>query len=185
MKSKLRVLWMRLHAYIACFFLPAAMLYALTGGLYLLGIEGGVRQEYHYQLELEAGWPKDQMVAEKIVTAEMCRQGHCTGLPEDYYLWEGKHDWYGFKREVLLIPEADGQVTLEIREHDLWHQLLLIHKGHAGKFLKVFAILWGISLLFSLVSGVVLALNMPKIKRMSMASLVAGSIVLLAAFTVG
>ncbi|MFT5579665.1 MAG: hypothetical protein ACI9WS_002425, partial [Paraglaciecola psychrophila] len=44
---------------------------------------------------------------------------------------------------------------------------------------------WGISLLFSLVSGVVLALNMPKIKRMSMASLVAGSIVLLAAFTVG
>ena len=85
-------------------------------------------------------------------------------LPNKYYLWEGKHDWFDFKREVLLIPEEGNNVELKIIEHDVWRQLLLIHKGFAGDVLKIFSILWGISLIFSQLSGVALALAMKKIR---------------------
>lgn len=171
MKPKTRLLWMRLHAYIACFFLPAAILYAITGGLYLVGFEGDAKQEYEYHLELENGWPEDKGVAREIVLNEMKRLGHLKPLPTDYYLWEGMHDWFGFKREVLLVPEENGDIELKIIEHDILRQLLLIHKGFAGKVLKIFSILWGFSLIFSQLSGVILALGMKKIRTTSLASI--------------
>lgn len=184
MKPKKRLIWVQLHVYISCFFLPAAMLYAITGGLYLVGIEGGDSGEYEYWLELENGWPEDKEVARKIVSVEMERYGHGR-LPNDYYLWEGKHDWFDFKREVFLIPEENNKVKLEVHQHDIWRQLLFIHKGHAGTFLKIFGILWGVSLLFSLLSGVILALNLPKFKKSSIFSIACGFTVLLLAFVFG
>ncbi len=48
---------------------------------------------------------------------------------------------------------------MKVLEPDLWHQLLLIHKGHAGLIFLVFGIALGASLLFSLISGVVLAIT--------------------------
>ena len=185
MKPKTRSIWMQLHAYIACFFLPAAILYAITGGLYLLGFEGGVKQEFEYHLELENGWPEDKDIAREIVLNQMVVRGHNVKLPNDYYLWEGMHDWYGFKREVLLIPEEDGSVELNIKEHDVWHQLLLIHKGFAGKVLKIFSILWGISLIFSQLSGVILALTIKKIRINSVLCICLGFGFLVIAFFSG
>lgn len=182
MKPKTRSLWMQLHAYIACFFLPAAVLYAITGGLYMLGFEGNVKHEYEYHFELQSGWPEDKEVAREIVIKEMTARGHDLKLPQDYYLWEGMHDWYGFKREVLLIPEEGKAVELNIKEHDVWHQLLLIHKGFAGKLLKLFSILWGVSLIFSQLSGVVLALALKKIRVNSLMSIFFGFGFLITAF---
>lgn len=185
MKPKTRILWMQLHAYIACFFLPAAILYAITGGLYMLGYEGGVKAEHEYHFELKGGWPEDKSVAKKIVVEQMAQRNHHESLPGDYYLWEGKHDWFGFKREVLLIPQEDGQVELKIIEHDFWKQLLLIHKGFAGKVLKVFSILWGLSLIFSQVSGVILALAVKKIRVNSVVSIMLGLSFLVTSYFVG
>jgi hypothetical protein len=166
------------------------MLYALTGSLYMLGIEGGDSQEFEYIVKLENGWPEDKDVAKQIMQREMLARGHDLKFPEAYYFWEGMHDWYGFKREILLIPEgnehnhSDG-IELKITEHNFWKQLLLIHKGHAGTFLKVFGLLWAASLLFSVVSGVVLALTLPKFKKIALATIAAGILVLSAAFLLG
>lgn len=185
MSPKFRMLWMQLHAYTACFFLAAAVLYAISGGLYLVGFEGEVSAEYEYVLDLENGWPEDQHLARDIAIEEMAQRGHFEKIPPDYYLWEGMHDWYGFKREVLMVPEEDGSISLHIHEHDFWKQLLLIHKGFAGPFLKVFSILWGFSLIFSQISGVILALNIPKIKRNSLICVGLGFAVLVAWFLMG
>lgn len=184
-KPQTRSVWMQLHAYIACFFLPAALLYALTGGLYLLGYEGGVSKDSEYHYALEGGWPEDKNIARNIVIKEMKRLGHDVALPKKYYLWEGKHDWFSFKREVLLIPEANGHVELKIMEHNFWRQLLLIHKGFAGDVIKIFSILWGISLIFSQLSGVILALNIKKIRRNSFMSIGVGLLFLITAYLLG
>lgn len=176
---------MQLHAYIACFFLAAAFLYAISGGLYLFGFEGGLEADYDYYVELEDGWPEDKDTAREIVLQEMQRLGQDVSLPTDYYLWDGMHDWFGLRREVLLIPEDDGRIKLALHEHDFWKELLLVHKGFAGPFLKVFSILWGVSLIFSQVSGAVLALNMPSLKRNALISIVGGFMILVVAFVLG
>ncbi len=185
MKSKVRILWMKLHAYFACFFLPVTLLYVVTGVLYLFDIKGGVKEEFKYPLALTQGWPESQQAAQHLVEKKLAGLYH-PALPEDYYPEEGGHDWYGFKQEVILISTDDAsQARLIIKEHDVWHQLLLIHKGHAGKLFWLFGIFLGVSLFFSLVSGFVLVFQMPKLKGSAFITFVAGTLVLALLFFEG
>lgn len=189
MKSKIRLLWMKLHAYLACFFLPITVLYIVTGVLYLFDNKGDVQQTFEYPVELAAAWPETRETAEKLVREVLSNNNHINqhaALPEDYYPEDGVHDWYGYKQEVILVPMEDPlQAKLIVKEHDIWLQLLLIHKGHAGQLFWVFGVLLGANLFFSLVSGVVLALQLPRLKNNSLSALLAGTVTLILAFVWG
>jgi hypothetical protein len=182
MKAKTRMLWMKLHAYFACFFLPITLVYITTGMLYFFDIKGEVKSEVEYLFPLQQAWPEDKDVAKKIVI-DYLQGDKFVELPEDYYLWEGKHDWYGREREVLFKPTDDeGVVEIHIKEHDFLMQLLIVHKGFAGIFFKVFSIMFGLSLAFSVISGVVITLQLPQLKKASLLSITAGGLVLLVGF---
>ena len=182
MKAKTRMLWMKLHAYFACFFLPITLVYITTGMLYFFDIKGENTADTEYFFEISQPWPTDEASAEKMVKAFLVDDKY-VDLPEDYYLWEGKHDWYGHEREVLLKPtDKPNVVEIHISEHDLLKQLLIVHKGFAGSFFKIFSILFGLSLTFSIVSGVVITLQLPQLKKNSVLSILAGGGILLAGF---
>ena len=97
-------------------------------------------------------------------------------------MYEGTHDWYGHEQEVILSPINDNKAKLVIKEHDFLLQLLIIHKGYAGNFFKVFSIMFGFSLAFSVISGVVITLQLPQLKKASLCFIIGGSIVLIAGF---
>ncbi len=178
MKSLSRSFWMKCHAYIACFFLPFTVLYLATGVLHLFDIHGGIKNEYHYTVPTPNGWPKDEAEAHDLVTDFLLDKSHL-GLSKDYYPGNDYHDWYGKNQEVMLkLTDDDKAASLTIKEHDLWLQLLLIHKGLAGVFFWVLGILFGLHLLISAVSGVILALQLPKIKSTSIHSFLVGFAVL-------
>lgn len=182
MKAKSRMLWMKLHAYFACFFLPITLVYIVTGMLYFFDIKGEKKSEVEYFFTLEQPWPEDKVIAKKIVEDYLVGEKYVE-LPEDYYLWEGKHDWYGHEREVLLKPtDKEGVVEIHITEHDLLMQLLIVHKGFAGTFFKIFSIMFGLSLTFSVISGVVITLQLPQLKKTSMLSIIAGGAILIIGF---
>ncbi len=177
MKAKTRLLWMKLHAYFACFFLPITLVYIVTGMLYFFDIKGSVSKDIEYFVSLPSGWPETEEEAESFVLAELKGKDHFA-LPEDYY-WEGVHDWYGHKQEVILAKTDDPNIAeVHIKEHDLLLQLLIIHKGFAGTFFKVFSIMFGLSLAFSTISGVVITLQLPQIKNTSIALILVGGVVL-------
>lgn len=182
MKAKTRLLWMKLHAYFACFFLPITLIYILTGMLYFFDIKGKVSSEIEHFITVSAPWPQDEKTAKKIVKQYLVKDKY-VDLPEDYYLYEGTHDWYGHEREVIL-KQTDKQNIFEIhiKEHDLLMQLLIIHKGFAGSFFKTFSILFGLSLAFSAISGVVITLQLPQLKQTSIVGVIAGSFVLVLGF---
>lgn len=167
LQSKTRILWIKWHAYLSCFFLPLALLYTLTGALYLLDIEGGFEASHRYQIEWpnpETGW-FDREAAKAIILNSDVIEPHLP-LPANYWQESDLHGWWGFHQYYALAPsETPGQLTLQIEEYDLWHQLVFIHKGLAGKIFWVLGLLLGCSMLISLVSGAVVALAMPKLRR--------------------
>ncbi|PHS71491.1 MAG: hypothetical protein COB23_00510 [Methylophaga sp.] len=170
----MRLFWMKLHAYLACFFLPLTVLYIFTGILHLFDIKGEVKNTFEYKIEISAGWPEQETVAKALVEHFLAKKNHFP-LPESYYPEEGLHDWFGRKQEVLLLPtESPYQAKLVVKEHDFWLQLLLIHKGIAGKIFWILGLFFGIHLLISVISGVVLALQLPGLKSMSTLSLSGG-----------
>ena len=63
MKAKTRLLWMKMHAYLACFFLPITLVYIVTGTLYMFDIKGKVDNEFEYSVALTNGWPEAEKQA--------------------------------------------------------------------------------------------------------------------------
>lgn len=182
MKSKNRLLWMKLHAYLACFFLPITLLYIVTGTLYFFGFDGDISAEYEYSVPLDNGWPTTAEQAKPIVLKALLDKDHMD-LPADYYFYQGAHDWFGHEQAVILSKTKNVEIAkLVVKEHDLLQQLLVIHKGYAGDFFKIFSICFGFSLAFSVISGVVITLQLPQLKRSSIIAIIAGAGILLLGF---
>ena len=182
MKSKTRLLWMKLHAHFSCFFLPITLLYISTGMLYFFGFDGDVSAKYEYSVPLESGWPTTAELAKPIVLKTLAGKDHME-LPADYYFYQGTHDWFGHEQAVILSKTEDESIAkLEVKEHDLLQQLLIVHKGYGGDFFKLFSILFGFSLAFSVISGVVITLQLPQFKRYSLIAIVAGAGILFVGF---
>jgi len=182
LNAKVRMLWIQWHAYLSCFFLPLALLYTLTGAIYLLGIEGGVASSSEFEL---AGRPASEEPAdlvEWLTPALKSQADRC--VPEIYYRERGEHGWYNMRGGVhLTLPEdPEKPVEVHVDNYDLWLQLVLIHKGVAGPLFVVLGVLLGVSLLFSLISGALVAVSMPKFKRQAWVYMGLGLLSLLLAY---
>ncbi|TLM77206.1 hypothetical protein ACONUD_12095 [Microbulbifer harenosus] len=188
MKSRTRFLWIKLHTYFSCFFLPLAIMYLATGMLHMMDVDGGVRSEKQFEVTLPDGIPEAEEDVRAIMLPLMREKGQDMTLPADYY-YEPKEryiGWYGYKGQVYFEPLAEPEkAILHIKKHDLWHQFLLIHKGHAGPIFWVVGLLFGLSLLFSLVSGLVIAIAVPMFRRTSIVFTLLGVVALTVGITLG
>lgn len=179
MKSNLQLFWMKLHAYLACFFLPFTIIYLSTGVLHLFDIHGSIKNTYEYEISLPNGWPEQELTAEKLVMQFMVNED-LLPLPDIYYSEDHLHDWYDRKREIALVyMDSRSHAKIIIKEHDLWMQLMFIHKGIAGNLFWVLGLLFGLQLLISAISGIVMVLKLPGLKTISMLSLFGGVLLLI------
>ncbi|MGB0833327.1 MAG: hypothetical protein ACPGR2_02280 [Psychrobium sp.] len=184
MKAKVRLIWMKLHAYFSCFFLPLTLVYIVSGVLYLFDIKGSVLKESRYEITSTVE-VKNQQQAELIAAQYLVDNNHAS-LPSDYFEDHSGHSWYGYKHEVILsLDENNVARELMVKEHDFFLKLLIIHKGYAGFLFWLLGIALGLSLTFSLISGVVISLQMPQVKNMSLLMLGAGSATLIVGFVIG
>ncbi|MCG7532649.1 hypothetical protein MHM98_15045 [Psychrobium sp. MM17-31] len=184
MKAKVRLIWMKLHAYFSCFFLPLTLVYIVSGVLYLFDIKGEVVKENSYEINSAVKVDSLQQ-AEQLALQYLDANNH-GALPSDHFDERSGHSWYGYKQEVILTLD-DNKIAqqLVVKEHDFWLSLLIIHKGYAGLLFWLLGIALGLSLTFSLISGVVISLQMPQVKNMSLLMLGAGSATLVIGFIIG
>jgi hypothetical protein len=186
LSSKARILWIKWHAYLSCFFLPLALIYALTGLLYLLEVKGGASETFELPYS-SASWPDSEQEARKALESILKQQDalHHLPLPKNYFSspdWQG---WYDIHQEISLVAEdEDHGSKLVIEKNNLMRQLMYIHKGIAGNIFKVLGILLAISLLFSIISGAIVALAMPKLKKNATIACVLGCSTVLIAYLV-
>ncbi len=182
--SKARILWIKWHAYLSCFFLPLALIYALTGLLHLLEVEGGASETFEIPYS-SASWPDNEQDAKQALVIFLENENALSHLPipKNYFVspvWQG---WYDIHQEISLVAEdEDHGAKVVIEKNDLMRQLMYIHKGIASNIFKILGILFGISLLFSIVSGAIVALAMPKLKRNSTIACALGCLSLLVAY---
>lgn len=176
LSSKARISWIKWHAYVSCFFLPFALLVAITGILYLFDIKGGASESFEYKISTDQVFPLEEKSAAQFMVNYFSENGltQHLPLPDNYFLDHDVQGWWDFHSEVVLIPLEDNQLKVVLETNDFWRQMLYIHKGLAGKIFVVFGILFGISLLFSLISGTVVALVMPKLKKNAVVFMLGG-----------
>ena len=147
----MRSLWIKIHLYVAAFFLPMLLAMAASGGLYLLGVKGSVDST---PVSLSATKP---LSADSGTLVNDVRELlNANGIDHDfeYIKVSGQKlitrptsaDYYEF-----IIHENEVQATLN--QPDLIKSLVELHKGHGPLFFKDLQKLMALGLLIVLLSG--------------------------------
>ena len=170
---------MKIHAIIATFFLCVGVMYLVTGAFYTWGVKGGYTSASH-NLELSTQLKPDLAVLKTMVINELDARGieHPTGKSKikkggtSFYL-----EWTGSNRDIQLSPTANPMIaTLKIKDTSFYRSFVQLHKAKGATPFKVFAAAWAIGLAILLLSGSIMALQTPMLRKASIISAVCGAV---------
>lgn len=161
------------HTALAGFFLPMGLMYAITGGLYGLGIKGNYQSE-EYALQLAEPLPTE--LSGLVALAERELRQRDIELPTgnagvkkggtSYYF-----EWTGSRRDVELQPTADPrQAILKVKETTPHRLFVQLHKAKGGTAFKWFAAVWMVGLVSLFITGSVMAYYAKAYRRIALVS---------------
>jgi hypothetical protein len=180
-----RMLIIKIHAILACFFMPMALLYFISGALYSFDIKGDVDKQV-YTVALDRPFTPD--LAQLSEYAKTALNQHELTQPTGNASITRKrrsseYRWGDLQRLVVIEPTANPlEVKLVYRQRSPLTQLMRVHRAEAGSTIRLYSLSMVVSLILILGSGVFLAVGMPKLRRTALLALGAGSIVILSVF---
>ena len=84
-------------------------------------------------------------------------------------------EWTGSRRDVLLEPTADPlSATLTVKETTWYRNLVQLHKAKGGEIFKIYAAFLAIGLFVILLTGFLMAVQMPRYRKMTTISSLLG-----------
>lgn len=175
---------MRIHMLLAAFILPVAIMFLVTGGFYTWGQKGSYVSE-SFNMQLLQPLQDDKALLTGLVTQELVARGLETPTggakvkqAGTSYLFE----WTGSDLDVVLEPTADPLVAkMKLKDTTWYRHFVQLHKAKGGQLFKYYAAFFAISLLLILISGFVMAMQLPKYRGQALIAAAAGCAVFLLA----
>jgi hypothetical protein len=183
MKILDRLMLMKMHALLATFILPVAIMFFVTGAFYTWGIKGAYNAS-SYELHLQK--PIQDKYAElvSIVTNEL--QNKQIDLPsgkaeikrmDNAYRLE----WTGANKDIVLQPTENPLIaTLEIKNTSWYRHFVQLHKAKGGTAFKFYAAIFATAMLLLLISGFMMAWQTPQLRKLALISTSLGVVTFIA-----
>lgn len=174
----MRSLWVKIHLYIASFFLPALLLMAVSGGLYLNGIKGTVETT---PVEISNPVPLDPKSPDLKQDIDGLLQSNGIVHNFEYVKISGttlitrptSRDYYSI--------DASGEVpVVTLNKPDLVKQLVELHKGHGPGLFKTLQKIMAVGLVIILLSGFWLGVSSEALRAPTLITTIAGLVIALA-----
>ncbi len=172
-----RIQLMKVHAVLAAFTLPVAIMFMVTGALYTWGIKGSYTNEV-YEVPLTEILTPELTTLTSLVVKELDQR--------DISLPEGKAkvkkigsafmlEWTGSTKDISLEPTGRDLVAkLTVKETSWYRNLVQLHKAKGGVVFKVYAAFFAFVLGMLLISGFMMAWQTPKLKQITLGAFAAG-----------
>ena len=172
--------WFKIHLYLSLFFLPLAFIYAITGGLIILGNYGDFHKENHV-IKLTTQFPQTLEGQQEIVTNFLKEQKIPIpkGTPK---IVRGKFIWGRLSGVFVNLKTTKNGYSgnLFVRQAGWLNSLVMLHKAKGGKAFDHLGISFAIAMIILYLSGIILVWK-AKPKRKAMAvSFILGTIVTIA-----
>ncbi len=174
---------MKVHAILAAFILPIAVMFFVTGALYTWGIKGGYDTTVH-EIHLET--PIKKQLEELVNLAEKELKARDVSVPTGQAKIKNigdnfKLEWSGSDMDVVIEPTSRPLIAqLEIKKASWYRKFVQLHKAKGGDPFKVFATALATFLLLLLVTGFIMAWQMPKLRKLTLASTTLGMVAFIA-----
>lgn len=169
--------WMKIHSYVSAFFLPLAVIFILTGVLYLFGLHSTMeRQKVDFQVErslMKDPAALTDAVKKTLEENDLSMPGGQAKRIRNGYAW-GKMTGVS----VQLFPDRkSGEFRLFVNKAGIYDKLILAHKGKVGTVFIIFSVLFSISLLVTYFSGVFIAFKNKANRKNTVAVIAIGIVV--------
>ena len=174
-----RKLLISLHLYLAAFFAPAIMLVALSGGLYLIGEKGTVVKEKIYE-----GLHPELAASSPTIKADVSALLATAGVIDyDFeYVKAGGKTFYTpptSRDHYIIRVKGEGSLSVELAQPNFQAAIIELHKGHGPGAFKTFQKVLAAGLFLIVVSGFWLGISAPNLRTKSLATTLAGGVILL------
>lgn len=178
-KSMNRMQLMTVHVLLAAFILPIAAMFAITGSFYTWGIKGGYIYDV-YEITLDKSLTVDNLALKKLAESELKTLDISPpeGNPKikkigNNYLLE----WTGSSKDLILEPTDNDLIAkLTIKNTSWYRHLVQLHKAKGGTAFKIYAVVFAVALGLLLITGIIMALQTPKLKFATLVSALIGFI---------
>jgi hypothetical protein len=185
MKNINRTILIKVHLLLASFIFPVALMFIVTGAFYTWGIKGSYSSEVHMiPLEKPLVGEQQELVGLIEDTLQQLSIPPPSGKAKVKTIGSSfQLEWTGSKRDIVLEPTSDERMAkLTTKETSWYRNLVQLHKAKGGQLFKVYAAALAISLFTILLSGFLMAWQMPKYRKMALLSSTAGIVVFLLMF---
>ncbi len=174
-----RLILMKVHVLIAVFILPIAIMFFVTGAFYTWGIKGDYEttvQKLHLKIPLQ----EERSYLINVVETELNKQQVSlpTGKAKIKKIGQSfQLEWTGSSKDVVLEPTSDPLIAQLKIKNTGWHRhFVQLHKAKGGVAFKIYATILAVGLLFLLISGFIMAWQLPKLRKMTLISTMLGLI---------
>jgi|GEM_PF-5898886 len=172
----------RIHGYLSIFFLPFALIYMVSGVLYLWADLDTFEKEKITLYGLEPESPRELREVEALLRSELDERGY--KIPrEGIYLSDDEADEFkwrsgrSYRVEYRPSSSTEGKAYIRIYESTLYGRLLNFHKGEGGAIFDFLGTAFACLLLVSYLSGLFLALKLDSMRRGTWVSMILGATV--------
>lgn len=145
-------LFRKIHIYASVFFLPMALLFSLTGVLYICGIN----QDYNLEQKKYEIFQKEPIEDLQEFVLNFLKENQIP-LPSNTNLQKGKRGiMMGSAKYSITIEQKQNQVIIQTNKRSFYGNLMMLHKSKVGKAFQIFSIIFGIALLVFYFSGFII-----------------------------
>lgn len=169
-------LFRQIHIYVSLFFLPCAVLFALTGIVYIFGADQdtGLKVEnYKLVKNIEVGKEKDALI--------QYLQENNLKIPSNTEVIESKDKGItigGAHYSANIAPIAQNEYAITLKTRSLLGDMIMLHKDKGAWYFSVLSIGFGIALFLLYISGLIITLFASKKDRQKqLATLGAGVVI--------
>jgi len=173
-----RLVLTKVHLWLAALLFPAIVMFLATGALYTWGITGKTA-DVSKVVELVAPLDAGNQVAMKAIALDALASA---GLDEPSGNARVRKtgqsfafEWTGSRRDVTVEPTVDPNAAkVTIKEASLHRVFVQLHKAKGATAFKIYASILATALFLLVVTGLVIGLKTPPLRRATIIGSVAG-----------
>lgn len=144
---------MQIHLYVSLFFIPMALIYAITGSLYIFGVRQNAGAEI-VEVKVESPIIKGE---EQRIILETLKKNHLK-IPQntEVRFFRNAHSMGNLKYSVTLTKDKEGNPIVRSKDSHWYGVLLMLHKSAGKWYFDVLAVGFSIALVVLYLSGLFL-----------------------------
>lgn len=147
--------WVKLHGYVSMFFLPLALIYAITGALIIVGERGNLAKEKHV-VTLENQSLEEIEAQKKLIGNFLSSLGEKKLPSGEPRFARGELSWGVPSGLNLSLSKGEnpGEAVLEIRRPDLLFSLVILHRARGGRVFDYLGFAFAVAMMMMYLSGI-------------------------------